>query len=117
MGGRYFDVSHLAAHGHSNDCLSVAAVGHHGAHCVDAEPMATSCFEQALWVSYTPEHGLRRGMEPRPRQVFCLDERLDVVDDGLDTPDLVALGGRPRSAHHARAVDRWGLFSPVFCGA
>ena len=90
--GRYFDALHIALHGHGNDFVSAAAVGHHGAVGVDARPMATTCIQHALWVSHAAQHGVGRGLEPRSGSLFCVDERLDLVDGVVDASGLVAMG-------------------------
>ena len=92
MSGRYFDVMHLALHGHGNDFVSVASIGHHGASSADALSMAATCIQHALWVSHVAQHGVEGGLEPRPGSMFCTDERLDVVDGLVDAIGLVAVG-------------------------
>ena len=92
MASRYFDALHLALYGHDNDFVFVASIGHHGASCADARPMATTRIQHALWVSHAAQHGVRRGLEPCPGPMFCIDERLDLVDGVVDAVDLVAVG-------------------------
>ena len=77
---------------YGNDFVSVAAVGYHGAVGADARPMATTCIQHALWVSHAAQHGVGGGLEPCSGSLFCVDERLDLVDGVVDAIGLVAVG-------------------------